>query len=93
MYTIEQIRKAGTDVMLALIVEEIIEKLIELYGSGNSQNSGKPIVSGSLPPMTEQELFEIYKAGMDNIDADGCPIDEPAKDFKETLNIILSRRQ
>lgn len=50
-------------------------------------------VSGSLPPMTEQELFEIYKAGMDNIDADGCSIDNPTEDFKETLDGILSRRQ
>lgn len=50
MYTVEQMRKAGKDVMLESEVEDIIEKMIELYGLGNSQNCGKPIVSLSLPP-------------------------------------------
>jgi hypothetical protein len=57
-----------------------------------SQNSSKPIASGSLPPMSERELFEIYKAGMDNIDADGCFSSNPTEDFEETLDSILSRR-
>jgi hypothetical protein len=50
MYTVEQIRKAGTEGEISSIdVDHLITVLMELYGSGFSQHDGKPIVSGSLP--------------------------------------------
>ena len=50
MYTVEQIRKAGIEGEISSIdVDHLITVLIELFGSGISQNSGKPLVSGSLP--------------------------------------------
>ena len=48
MYTVEQIRIAGTEGEVNHHdVEHIISTLEIIYGSGNSQNSGKPLVSRS----------------------------------------------
>lgn len=62
MYTVEQIREAGTKGEINHHdVEHIISTLELLYGSDSSQNSGKPIVSGSLP-LDEDDIWDDVQA-------------------------------
>lgn len=64
MYTVEQIRNAGTEGEISLIdVEHLIDVLNRLYSSDVSQNSGKPLVMRSFTACPSCGSDKIYFEG------------------------------
>jgi len=37
---------------------------------------------------TEEDLINAYERGMDNIDSDGCHIDQPSDDFNDFIQSL-----
>lgn len=66
MYTVEQIRKAGAEAMLASTVEHIIEKLIELYGSEPHQLLQQTPCTAPVCPFCQCEAVGFGGACGDN---------------------------
>lgn len=41
---------------------------------------------------TEEDLVEAYERGMNNIDSDGCHIDQPSDDFNDLIQSLQTKR-
>jgi hypothetical protein len=64
---------------------------------GGSQEQRLAFIDGYLEAKgtykyTEKDLAEAYERGMNNIDSDGCHIDQPSDDFNDLIQSLQTKR-
>jgi hypothetical protein len=71
--------------------EYVAELSLKTYPFGNPERNA--FITGynkakEIYKYTEKDLAEAYERGMNNIDSDGCHIDQPADDFTEFIQSL-----
>jgi hypothetical protein len=78
--------------------EEDVEKIADVLKVGSTYRDYEHLVKRGIIigynkaketyKYTEKDLAEAYERGMNNIDSDGCHIDQPADDFTEFIQSL-----